>query len=646
MKKTFPFLCLVILFAIQGFSQVAMNKDSLLRLLPKAKKDTSTVSLYINIGQQYETDQPEIAKKYYLKARDLSKQINFPNGTMKYISNIVYVMNAQGSYDVSLKLCNEGVLIARKAKDSLNLGRMLFNVGKCHQLKGDFEKAIKYYEEGKNIFFKIKYNNPAVYGMLSGLYSALSQYDKAIEYGEIEVGGFRKSKDLFNLGRSLNNLGQSYYLINKYEEADKKLSEALIIAEKINFEDLKANASLNLSALYLEKGDYDKMKKNIDVALAYFKKYNSEVGVFKSKIYLAYYHTYKKEFSLADQYAKAALKSTYETDFSSARQEIYKLLSIISYGKNEMKLGRDYEREWQKFSDSTTNATITKSAQNLDIKYKTKEKTAQLKLQNAQLQKRRTLNYALGGALLTFLLLGFLYYRTYKQKQQLQDQKINELETEKQLSATQAVLKGEEQERTRIAKDLHDGLGGMLSGIKYSFNTMKGNMIMTADNVNAFDKSMDMLDNSIKEMRRVAHNMMPEALLRFGVDKALRDYCAELTNSGMVKAIYQSSGMEDVMVEQNTAIAIYRIVQELLNNAMKHAEASELLVQLFKENDQLIVNVEDNGKGFDKNLLEQSKGIGWSNIQSRVDYLKGKLDLQSEVDKGTSVHIELSINKG
>ncbi|MGB2704389.1 MAG: sensor histidine kinase, partial [Chitinophagaceae bacterium] len=214
---------------------------------------------------------------------------------------------------------------------------------------------------------------------------------------------------------------------------------------------------------------------------------------------------------------------------------------------------------------------------------------------------------------------------------------------EKQLAATEAVLQGEEQERTRLAKDLHDGLGGMLSGIKYSFQTMKGNLIMTPDNAQAFERSMDMLDSSIKEMRRVAHNMMPEALVKFGLETALKDFCNDINQSGALQINYQSIGMENAKVEQTTAVTIYRIVQELINNTMKHASAKTAIVQLSKVGNEISVTVEDDGIGFNPVILQGTKGIGWSNIQSRVEYLKGKLDVQSEPGKGTSVHIELSI---
>jgi two-component system, NarL family, sensor kinase len=204
------------------------------------------------------------------------------------------------------------------------------------------------------------------------------------------------------------------------------------------------------------------------------------------------------------------------------------------------------------------------------------------------------------------------------------------------------VLKGEEQERTRLAKDLHDGLGGMLSGIKYAMGTMKGNLVMTPENNQAFERSMDMLDSSIKEMRRVAHNMMPEALIKFGLDTALKDFCNDINQSGALHINYQSVGMEQAAVEQTTAITIYRVVQELINNTMKHAAAKNAIVQIAKQDNQIAVTVEDDGKGFDTAQIQRAKSIGWANIKSRVEFLKGSVDVKSEAGKGTSVHIEIN----
>lgn len=168
---------------------------------------------------------------------------------------------------------------------------------------------------------------------------------------------------------------------------------------------------------------------------------------------------------------------------------------------------------------------------------------------------------------------------------------------------------------------------------------------MTPDNAHAFERSIDMLDSSIQEMRRVAHNMMPEMLVKYGLDTALKEFCTEMDRSSMIRISYQSVGMQNTEISQTTSVTIYRIIQELVNNSIKHAQAENVLVQLHQSQQEnlLAITVEDDGKGFNTDQLKQANGMGWLNIRNRVEFLKGKIDLQSSVGKGTSVMIEINI---
>ena len=171
---------------------------------------------------------------------------------------------------------------------------------------------------------------------------------------------------------------------------------------------------------------------------------------------------------------------------------------------------------------------------------------------------------------------------------------------------------------------------------------MKDNLIVTPDNMAVFERSLDMIDTSIKELRRVAHNMMPEMLTKFGLDEALKEYCSTVNATKLLSVKYQSLGME-TRLDKAIEIIVYRIIQELLNNILKHAAASEAFIQLIRDNDRLNIVVEDNGKGFDTALLENSKGAGWVSIRSRVEYLKGELDIHSEPGKGVLINMEFNV---
>jgi len=246
------------------------------------------------------------------------------------------------------------------------------------------------------------------------------------------------------------------------------------------------------------------------------------------------------------------------------------------------------------------------------------------------------------------ILVAFLYRRNYRQKKRLlladamlQRQRIAELEKEKQLLGAEAVLRGQVEERSRLAKDLHDGLGSILSGVKYAFINMKENLIITPGATAAFELGMGMLDGSIRELRRVAHNMMPEALMKFGLDTALRDFCDSIDQSGAVSLTYSSYDLNETSIPDTQAVAIYRVVLELVNNILKHAGAKTALVQLVRSEEALSITVEDDGKGFDPAILEGSEGIGYLNLRNRVAWLNGSIDIQTDPVKGTSVNIEL-----
>lgn len=169
---------------------------------------------------------------------------------------------------------------------------------------------------------------------------------------------------------------------------------------------------------------------------------------------------------------------------------------------------------------------------------------------------------------------------------------------------------------------------------------MKGNVILQQQDAGLFVKSIEQLDNAISEMRRVAHNMMPESLLKFGLIQAIHDYCESINESKIVQLTFKDFGLNE-RLESSVEIVLYRIIQELVNNSIKHAQAKNTVIQLVKNSANITLTVEDDGKGFDINKLDKLKGFGLTNIQSRVDYLKGNLTVDSEINKGTSVFIEI-----
>ena len=603
--------------------------------------------------------------------------------------------NAKIDFNAAQKELEEIKKISLEKKLPINYLYAARLNGAIYYEKGDYLNAIIYYSEVENVILGLpnskrkSHELGSLYNDLGASYSLLNDLDNAQKYYNRSIELAEKNRDSSRLVLTYFNLAFVFIDMQEWEKAIQYLLKSIDYVGKIKLDILAFDSYARAAAIFFKLGKQEEGKKllancerlmpvvKLDLDKIYYHNAYGEYHYAIDDMNAALAHhqsAYKYSLSWKDPYyiADEALdigrifrklnkadsaESYFRISFDTAKAYNYmpKIRFILNewsvYYANEGNYKRAYglRTELLNFTDSLVALQNHNHILLFDARYQRIRRENQIKqlesdkkLQQFSIRQKNTLNYILIATAFIILIISLLSYRIYRNRQRLQQQRINELEIEKQLTATEAVLKGEEQERTRLAKDLHDGLGGMLSGIKYSFQTMKGNLVMTPANVQAFERSMDMLDSSIKEMRRVAHNMMPEALVKFGLDTALKDFCNDISQSGALLVNYQSIGLEKIVIEQTTAIAIYRIVQELINNTMKHAAAKTAIVQVSKINADISITVEDDGKGFNPLILQGAKGMGWSNIQSRVEYLKGILDVQSEPGKGTSVHIELN----
>ena len=203
----------------------------------------------------------------------------------------------------------------------------------------------------------------------------------------------------------------------------------------------------------------------------------------------------------------------------------------------------------------------------------------------------------------------------------------------------ESLLDGQEKERKRIAEELHDGLNGDLSAIKYRLSGLEDTGLQSEDREN-LEKTIEMIDNACTQVRRISHNLMPSSILDFGLVETVNQYCSKINSSHPLSLDFQYFG-NPLVLPKKAETVIYRIIQELLNNIIKHSKATTALVQLnFHEND-LFVTVEDNGVGFD--LKTAKNGLGLKNIESRIQFLKADLNIDSN-EKGTSFQIHIDLN--
>lgn len=207
-----------------------------------------------------------------------------------------------------------------------------------------------------------------------------------------------------------------------------------------------------------------------------------------------------------------------------------------------------------------------------------------------------------------------------------------------QSQSAKGIITADESERQRIAGNLHDGVGQLLSATRMNLDTLFERLKLTdPENGELADKAMAMVDESCREVRAIAHQMMLDVLLKAGLAPALRDFVNKIS-SDKLKVTLEMTGLES-RLQNNVELVLYRVIQETVNNVLKHANASSLDIQLMRDDIEVSVTIEDNGRGFSTAHMEKFEGIGLKNIITRVAYLKGTVDISSSPGKGTLVAI-------
>lgn len=314
----------------------------------------------------------------------------------------------------------------------------------------------------------------------------------------------------------------------------------------------------------------------------------------------------------------------------------YQLLEVINESRGDYKGAYEALSEYVDISDSIFTQQSLQQINDLNIKYETSEKERLLAEKDLILSRKNANMRLLLISLVAIGAILVLSVFLYMQRRKTYQQNLLTLKREQDISLLKALMTGEEKERSRLARELHDGLGGILAAAQ-----MQISQAGPSQQNDGIQKAADLVNQAAVESRRIAHNLLPETLLRYGLDEALRGYCKSITDSKLLQVDYQSQGMH-ARLEQSVELSIYRIVQELINNIVKHAGASEAFVQVQRNGDSLAITVEDDGKGF---APTRKDGIGLSNISSRISYLNGTMDIKSGQQKGTSVFIEIQLNK-
>lgn len=609
-----------------------------------------------------ETDTAEIYANQLMQMAKASKSKQL---LANALSTLSLVKIYQSKPDESFELNKQSFEINQKTKNAKELAINNYRFGTLYNNKSDFINAAKYFLTTIEISQKEKMYviTQKCYRKLSGISITQEKFNEALDYAQKAVETEKLSPgDDIDKAENIFALATCYKYLKNTDFAEKNYKEAYRLYAKENYDMKAADVLSEMAGLYSETDPIKSLKISLEA-----RKIFDEIGPELMPSINNLGNIGEGFYSIAQNDSLLKIINTPEIPKTKQQllnqAEIYLMKSILFSKKQDVQQAilyysgvlsdvqaykGDYKSAFAnlQFKFKYRDSLFSQENKNAIAKLESEKEILQLKNIN---EKKSILNRILIGSAIALILFSIMGYRNFRnkqkvssQQQEIQQQKITELEKDKQLFAIDAMLKGQEEERSRIAKDLHDGLGGMLSGTKLSFIHMKENLVLTPENAALFDKSLSMLDRTIADLRKVAHNLMPEALVKFGLADALKDFCDSIQTSTGIKVVYQQQG-EHRKLPNTPEVFTYRIIQELVNNAIKHANANQIIVQLNINTHKLSITVEDDGNGFDINKIANSKGAGMDNIKYRVQYFNGTLDIVTTPGNGTSVNIELMV---
>ena len=645
-------LCLVTAPAVAQPRTVYQAKEELHLHYPEY--DTAAINTKIRIAMNLEQAAPDSAAGILQEALMTSREVQYMYGVSRSLSCLGIVYAHTGRYAESIALLKESALYAvRTAEGKRRLPFIYKDIGGVLILLGDYEQAITYLYQAAMLAEKSppSAETGSIYNNIAGALMTLPQpyrsasTHKGLYYLELAERYARRINNPAQLTTALMNKGGYYLQQKEWERSLEYLHAALVMARRLDLTEREHNILLMLGEVYL-------FRQNPEQALPYLLEARSLKGRINPYYRIraaehlgeAYYAL--KYYDRAAMLLKEAAKTSEMLNLKSNLPEINHTLAEIYQARKQYPEALFHYQAYMQQKDSITGQEAVRNINQLEVKYRTarmdKELTRNQLLISRQENRLRAKNIWIGsisaGALLVCLCLIGLH-RIHQHKRRLQDEKIHSLQQEQEINQLKAVMQGEEKERTRLARELHDGIGGLLTAVKINYAIL-GKENIRLPETDTYHHVLLMLDDIGREVRKTAHNLMPEVLLRNSLPEAIRLYCDQIRNGNGLKVDIQTYGPFEIL-KHEFSLAVYRIAQELIQNVVKHARATHVIVQLLLHEPILNMTIEDNGRGFDPE--EQGEGMGLQGLRARIKSLNGNMSLESVPGKGTTVYVEFEL---
>jgi signal transduction histidine kinase len=586
----------LIMITVFGSSSLATNIDSLqllLSKLPLKNQLTHINGLSYNLIVSQSQKVIPILRKY----ESIATELNDKETLARIYDNLSLAYYYSGKYDENLKYGLKAIALYDSIGDKKKLGNMYGELG--YQMKRrDLPKAFELMRRGKQILEDLKKIDPlsSLYNNYGVLHEMSYQLDSATFYYRMSLSAKRMLNDSLGIPYSLNNIAAVKQMQQQYDSALFYLHESTRIRE------IK-NDAIGLAENYQQYG----------------------------QVYAA-----KGNYSKSDEYFQMSLHLALKHGYVLLAQNLYKDLSKLHEEKGDYIKALNYYKLHKHFQDSIINLETNRTIADLQVRFETEEKEkALLEERAAKAQAELTASIRqkwiwgimlLSGIVVLSILI--VMQRNNRKAQEEKDKAVI-LEQEKGLAA---IINAQEEERIRVAKELHDGVGQQIGAVSLNFQALAKKVgVITPELTPDFEKIKRMIHDTGSDIRSVSHQMMPKALTAFGLVDALEDMVDKSLTSIGVECKFEHRKMEE-RLPQTVEIGLFRIAQELVNNIIKHANATKVEINLVRNEQDCTLTIADNGRGFEDT---KSDGIGMLSITSRVNALRGEFHIESEVGSGT-----------
>ncbi len=603
-------------------------------------KGSSRITVLNELCYQFAFKNPERAIKYGSESLKLAMQNNDSLLLAAAYNDLSIPYFLTGDFTRMLELNRKALQIRKSIGDSMLIAASYSKMGNALQEMGKLDSTLYYYNEALKIYQQKgnKQYQSQLLNNISNIYERLGDYEGAIELHDQVASIALELRDSTTYLQVMGNHANTLDKLERYAEARRLYFELIPLTLKLGFNEYLGNIYLGLGTNYKSTNDLQSALLWYKKAFDLYRQLNSITAMSVTATNIGKTYTVLMNSDSASIFLNIGLEYGLLTRSFTNIFNAYNGLKDLENARSNYQKALEYSELAKIYEDSLFTERVADKISEFRIAYQTEKKEKELAENKLELESRkRAIIYIIfSGAGIVFFMT-FLYFRKH-QKHQLEIKQALLDEKQKGLGA---VIYAQEEERKRLAKELHDGIAQTLGMLKFAFSGFRDLFNPSSHEYTEYTTILNQLEEANQEIRNVSHQMMPRALEELGLVAALSDLAEKTGKYSDFEIEYEVFGIDqDERFSQSIEISLYRIAQELINNVLKHSKATKASVSLRKTKTFLVLTCEDNGTG---NTIIDNQGIGLMNIRSRAENINGSFHIESSGGIGTSATIRIPL---